>query len=167
MKVYQQFAFPIAYIFVDGIIPSSWGNSWHKTARAVAKPAILSPLNAAPIAKPSVRLCMPSPMITIHVTEPKVSLCWSMLSWLCWWFMGTRSASIVTAISGSEKNGLHWSVSCIITLMCLYRLNFIRPEVLVMVSMHFMVYGMWHAVVPLTGTASIEDITSWMFRNFL
>ena len=117
MKVYQQFAFPIAYIFVGGIIPSSWGSSWHNTARAVAKPATLSPLNAAPIAKPSVRLCMPSPMITIHVTEPKVSLCWCTLSWLCWWFMGTRSASSVTTISGSEKNGLRWNVSHIITMM--------------------------------------------------
>lgn len=109
MKVYQQVALSVSYLFVHDIIPSSWGSSWHKTARAVAKPATLSPLNAAPIASPSVRLCKPSPMMTIHVTEPMVSLCCCLLWWLCWWFIGTRSASNFATTSGSEK----WtSVKC-------------------------------------------------------
>lgn len=165
MKVCQRFAFPIAYVFVDGIIPSSWGSSWHKTARAVAKPATLSPLNAAPIARPSVRLCMPSPMITIHVTEPKVSLHWYTLSWLCWWFMGTRSVSSVTTICESEKkNGLHCSISHIITMMFvwvkIYQIRSFRDG-------EYASYGIWHTVVPLTGTGSVEDITSWMFQNYM
>lgn len=48
--------------------PNSWGNSWHKTANAVAIPVTGSTPNAAPMAIPSVRLCKPSPMITMNAT---------------------------------------------------------------------------------------------------
>lgn len=43
------------------IVPSSWGNSWQNTAMLVASPATGSVAKEAPMARPSVKLCNPSP----------------------------------------------------------------------------------------------------------
>ena len=45
-------------------IPSSWGSSWQRTAIAVVNPLVMLAAKAAPIAKPSERLCIPSPAKT-------------------------------------------------------------------------------------------------------
>jgi len=63
-----------------------------------------------------------------------------------------------------KKNGLHCSVSHIITMMFvwvkIYQIRSFRDG-------EYASYGIWHAVVPLTGTGSVEDITSWMFQNYM
>ena len=53
-------------------LPSSWGSSWQKTAMEVLippeTPALPPSENAAPMASPSLKLWIVSPMIIIHAT---------------------------------------------------------------------------------------------------
>ena len=44
--------------------PISCGNSWKNTAIVVPKPVVRLFANEAPIARPSLKLCKPSPIIT-------------------------------------------------------------------------------------------------------
>ena len=71
-------------------VPSSCGNSWQKTAMELENPVVMEVAKAAPIAIPSVKLWMPSPMMTIQATEltlPGTSWeCpWCPCPWLCPW----------------------------------------------------------------------------------
>lgn len=45
--------------------PISCGNSWKNTAIDVPKPVVMLDANEAPIARPSLKLCRPSPRIII------------------------------------------------------------------------------------------------------
>jgi hypothetical protein len=58
-----------------------------------------------------VRLCKPSPMITIHATEPAASLCWCFPWWLCCWFIGTASGS--ETLTHNKSWYVTWSVRCL------------------------------------------------------
>lgn len=59
--------------------PISCGNSWKNTAIVVPKPVVRLDANEAPIARPSLKLCKPSPsmIISIDVLKPR--------SWPWWW----------------------------------------------------------------------------------
>ena len=63
-------------------IPISCGNSWQKTAIAVVMPVVMLTANAAPMAKPSEKLCSDADIINIHAFDlmSMPSFSWS------WWF---------------------------------------------------------------------------------
>ena len=57
------------YLLDFFFVPSSWGSSWHKTAIAVVKPPVMEAAKAAPMARPSDKLCNPSPASTSHARD--------------------------------------------------------------------------------------------------
>ncbi len=56
----------LEFLSNKGISPNSCGSSWHKTASDVASPERHDTENAAPMARPSAKLWIPSPMVIIN-----------------------------------------------------------------------------------------------------
>lgn len=87
----------IELLYSGPSLPNSWGNSWQNTAIDVLSPPPTSCENAAPIATPSIILCIVSPIIIIHPTEliflrePQDELdnkLGMLSSWWWWWAFG-------------------------------------------------------------------------------
>ncbi len=69
-RILKQMALLSEQLFLINIekSPISWGSSWKKMANAVPTPAVIEVVaKAAPIAKPSAKLCNQSPVIIIQI----------------------------------------------------------------------------------------------------
>lgn len=77
--------------------PTSCGNSWHKIAIEVDMPPPIPPVaNEIPIARPSKKLCRPSPVTIIIITD-LVEPC----EWWCWWWWWCSVNCTTNPLSGS------------------------------------------------------------------
>ena len=69
--------------------PSSWGNSSQSTARETLIPVRMDSEKAAPMERPSMKLCTPSPKMIIHAT---------VATWLSAGSLRVGSVAFVAAI---------------------------------------------------------------------
>ena len=72
-KKHLVFFYPLRPGFIMTHSPSSCGSSWQKTVMVVAMPTEALSVKAAPIARPSAKLCKASPSRTIRISDRELA----------------------------------------------------------------------------------------------